>query len=63
MTRTHMNHEEREAMHLLDLLRAGEEVPETTVAWALRVTGDALGLREFTDDGEPVFTLERRNVQ
>lgn len=44
MTRQHMNEEEREAMHILDLVKAGEDVPESVVAWALRVTGDAIGL-------------------
>lgn len=45
MTRTHMNPEEREAMRILDLLKAGEDVPESVVAWCLRVTGDAIGLQ------------------
>lgn len=45
MTRQHMNEEEREAMHILDLLKAGEDVPESVVEWALRCTGDAIGLK------------------
>lgn len=45
MTRTHMNDEEREAMRILDLLKAGEDVPESVVNWCLRVCGDAVGLR------------------
>lgn len=44
MNRSHMNEEEREAMHILDLLKAGEDVPESVVEWALRVTGDSIGL-------------------
>lgn len=49
MNRTNMNHEEREAMHILDLVKAGEEVPKAVVEWALRVTGDLIGLKEFAD--------------
>ena len=45
MTRTHMNDEEREAMRLLDLWKAGEDIPPAMVDWALRCTGDAIGLR------------------
>ena len=43
MSRTHMTDEEREAMHILDLLRAGADISYATVAWCLRVTGDAIG--------------------
>jgi hypothetical protein len=46
MNRDHMNYEEREAMRILDLVRSGADVPYSTVMWALRVTGDALGLRD-----------------
>lgn len=46
MTRNHMDDEEREAHRILDLLKAGEDIPESVVAWSLRVTGDALGLKE-----------------
>lgn len=45
MTRDHMNDEEREAMRILDLLKAGDDIPPSVVQWALRVTGDAIGLR------------------
>jgi len=45
--RNHMNHEEREASRILDLLRAGGDVPDTTVAWCLFVLGDLESLREF----------------
>lgn len=44
MTRTHMDDEEREAMHILDLAKAGEDVPLSTIMWCLRTTGDAIGL-------------------
>lgn len=45
MTRTHMDDEEREAMRILDLWKAGEDIPPSVVDWCLRVTGDAIGLR------------------
>lgn len=45
MTRTHMDDEEREAMRILDLLKAGDDIPASVVQWCLRVTGDAIGLR------------------
>ena len=45
MTRTAMNLEEREAMHLLDLVAAGMDVPESVVWWAMCVTGDAIGVQ------------------
>lgn len=38
--REHLNYEEREAAHILDLVRAGGDVPETTITWALWVLGD-----------------------
>lgn len=38
--REHMNYEEREAAHILDLAREGGDVPESTVTWALWVLGD-----------------------
>lgn len=49
MTRTHMNHEEREAMHILDLVKAGEDVPKAVVEWAMRVTGDLINVKEYAD--------------
>ena len=45
MSRTHLNDEEREAMHVLDLLKAGDDVPDSVVDWALRVTGDSIGVK------------------
>lgn len=43
--RIFMNAEEKEAMRILDLVKAGHEVPRSVVDWSLRVTGDAIGLR------------------
>lgn len=41
-----MSDEEREAHRLLDLVRAGDDsIPDSVILWALRVTGDAIGLR------------------
>jgi len=45
MNRNHLNFEEREAMHILDLAAAGVDVPASAIQWALIVTGDAVGLR------------------
>jgi hypothetical protein len=44
MTRAHLNHEEREAMRVLDMVRAGLDVSDEMVRWALFVTGDSVGL-------------------
>ena len=41
--RTAMNYEELEASRILDLARAGGDVPESTVTWALWVLGDLVG--------------------
>lgn len=38
-----MNDEEREASRLLDLARAGFDVPASTVTWCLWVLGDLVG--------------------
>lgn len=45
MTRTHMNPEEREAMHLLDLVAAGASFPAAVIWRALVITGDAIGVK------------------
>lgn len=42
--RDRYNHEEREAAHILDLARAGGDVPESTITWALWVLGDLVGV-------------------
>lgn len=44
MSRTHLNYEEREAMRVLDMVRAGFDVADDMVRWALFVTGDSVGL-------------------
>lgn len=44
MLRNHCNKEELEAHRILDLVRVGDDVSETSVRWALRVLGDGLGL-------------------
>lgn len=41
--RNNMNDEELEASRILDLARAGGDVPESTVTWALWVLGDLVG--------------------
>ena len=38
--RQHMNHEELEASRILDFAKAGGEVPDSTITWALWVLGD-----------------------
>lgn len=63
MTRAHLQPLALEAMHRLDLARSGEPIDRDVVNACLRITGDLLNLREFDDEGEPVFSLERRNVQ
>lgn len=42
--RNHMNHEELEASRILDLAKAGGDVPESVITWALWVLGDLVGL-------------------
>lgn len=42
--RANYNHEEMEAARILDLARAGGEVPASAVTWALWVMGDLVGL-------------------
>jgi hypothetical protein len=39
------NSEELEAARILDLARAGGEVPESVVTWALWVLGDLVGVQ------------------
>ncbi|WP_156374698.1 hypothetical protein [Pseudorhodoferax sp. Leaf274] len=40
MTREHLTEMAREAMHVLDMVRAGMDVPAKRITWALMVTGD-----------------------
>lgn len=42
--RTGYNQEEQEAARILDLARAGGDVPESVVIWALWVLGDLVGV-------------------
>ena len=41
--RNNYNQEEQEAARILDLARAGGDVPESTITWALWVLGDLVG--------------------
>jgi len=38
------NYEELEAARILDLVRAGGEVPDTAITWALWTLGDLVGV-------------------
>jgi hypothetical protein len=40
MSREHLTRMRREAMEILDMVRAGIAVPESRVIWALITTGD-----------------------
>ena len=42
--RTHYNYEELEAARILDLARAGGEVPDSVITWALWVAGDLVNM-------------------
>jgi len=41
--RNHMNYEELEASRILDLARAGGDVPASAIVWALWTLGDLVG--------------------
>ena len=41
--RNKMNQEELEASRILDLARAGGDVPESSIIWALWTLGDLVG--------------------
>jgi hypothetical protein len=41
--RENYTQEEQEAARILDLAKAGGDVPETTIIWALWVLGDLVG--------------------
>jgi len=43
--RDQLNHEELEAMRILDAVKAGIDIEQETINWALWVTGDLVGLR------------------
>lgn len=42
--RDNYNHEELEAAHILDLAKAGGDVPASAITWALWCLGDLVGL-------------------
>lgn len=42
--RDHCNGEELEAHRILDMVRAGIDVPQSTITWCLFVLGDSVGL-------------------
>lgn len=44
--RDQYNHEELEAARILDAVKAGLDVPDTAITWALWVTGDTVAYRE-----------------
>lgn len=44
--RSNYNHEELEAARILDLARAGGEVPGSVITWALWVLGDLVNVRD-----------------
>ena len=43
--RNHYTDEEREAARILDLAKAGGDVPVSTITWALWALGDLVGVR------------------
>jgi len=47
--RNRMNNEELEASRLLDFARAGGDVPDTAITWALWTLGDLVGLTHTPD--------------
>lgn len=44
MLRDHCNYEELEAHRILDMVKAGFDVPNSTICWALFVLGDGVGI-------------------
>ena len=44
--RDNYNHEELEAARILDAVKAGLDVPDTAVTWAMWVLGDTINYRE-----------------
>jgi len=47
--REHYNEEELEAARILDAVKAGLDVPDTAVTWALWICGDTINYREHFD--------------
>lgn len=58
------NHEEAEASRVLDLWKAGADdtdgITLPLVNWCLRVLGDGLDVKHFTESGERIIYLEQR---
>lgn len=50
MLRDHCNHEELEAHRILDMAKAGFDVPTSTISWALFVLGDGVGIINLTGE-------------
>ena len=44
--RNNYNHEELEASRILDYVRAGGQVPDTSITWALWILGDLVGAKQ-----------------
>jgi len=42
--RDHCNYEELEAHRILDMAKAGFDVPESVISWALFCLGDGVGI-------------------
>lgn len=63
MTRNHMNDQGREASRVLDMWQAGADeddgVSLALVNWSLRILGDTVALKEFDDDGNQIYYLEK----
>lgn len=58
------NYEEAEASRVLDLWKAGADdtdgITRPLVDWCLRVLGDGLGVKHFSQSGEQIIYLESR---
>jgi len=44
--RDQYNHEELEAARILDLARAGGDVPDSAITWSLWILGDLVGVAQ-----------------
>ena len=45
VARNHLSDEGKEAARILDLAKAGGDVPDTVITWALWALGDLVGVR------------------
>jgi hypothetical protein len=50
MLRERCNFEELEAHRILDMAKAGADVPVSTISWALFVLGDGIGIVQLRGD-------------